>query len=325
MNNDKTIFGIMGRLVDAVTRNQSKIDDPDLKEAVKDAEVILDDQKFASGPGQESREIGSSVNSISISGGGVKLTLKQGSSPSLVVKCAKGKNLRNVLTAVKGNTLAISVAPTVFVSGDHVIHNFGNVSFGSTVRQGGVRQVAKVINNHGTVSFGSSRKGRESINESNNGVVQNFYGGITGSLVAGDKIANDDTTSFVSIGSSGVLADVTVELPNIKEIDIRGAASVEYLGLSQNDIALDVSGSGDLLLTGVVGIFDVVISGSGSVDATSLTAKTANLKVSGSGDIHANVLEAVKARISGSGRVKISGNPPVRDTNVSGSGTVKFA
>ena len=110
MNNDKTIFGIMGRLVDAVTRNQSKIDDPDLKEAVKDAEVILDDQKFASGPGQESREIGSSVNSISISGGGVKLTLKQGSSPSLVVKCAKGKNLRNVLTAVKGNTLAISVA-----------------------------------------------------------------------------------------------------------------------------------------------------------------------------------------------------------------------
>ena len=129
------------------------------------------------------------------------------------------------------------------------------------------------------MSFGSSRKGRESINESNNGVVQNFYGGITGSLVAGDKIANDDTTSFVSIGSSGVLADVTVQLPNIKEIDIRGAASVEYLGLSQNDIALDVSGSGDLLLTGVVGIFDVVISGSGSVDATSLTAKTANLAI----------------------------------------------
>jgi hypothetical protein len=325
MKNDKTIFGIMGRLVSAVTRNQSKIDDLELKEAVKDAEVLLEDQTIGSGPGEERRDIEASVTRISMNGGGIKLTLKQGTTPSLVVSCANGKHLRKVLTAVSGNALSISVEPTVLVLGD--IHNYADVSFGASGMQGGISQVAQTITNHGSVHFGDgpSRKGRVSIQGSHN-VVQTFHGGIKGTVIAGDMIVNGEgSDSTISIGSTGVLADVTVELPNIQEIDIRGSASVEYRAFSQDEIAIDVSGSGNILLSGVVATLDVGVSGSGSVDATALTSKVAKLKVSGSGDVHANVLEAVKARISGSGRVKISGNPPVRDTNVSGSGKIKFA
>lgn len=150
--------------------------------------------------------------------------------------------------------------------------------------------------------------------QSNHGLVANTIvnvgGNIRGSVIAGN------------IG--GPLAEVTVMLPHIAGLRIKGAGQVTYHGFTQDEINLDVSGSGNVSLEGAVDCLEAEISGSGEVSAEGLSARKARLRASGSGDIHATVTEAVLARVSGSGKIRIAGNPADRDTDVTGSGKIKF-
>jgi len=122
----------------------------------------------------------------------------------------------------------------------------------------------------------------------------------------------------------GALAEVTVVLPELSGVQIKGAGRITYHDFAQEEISLDIAGSGNIDLDGRAKRMEAEISGSGKVDAYRLSVKTARLRVSGSGDIRATVTESVRARVSGSGKIKISGNPSDRDTDVSGSGKIKF-
>lgn len=128
----------------------------------------------------------------------------------------------------------------------------------------------------------------------------------------------------VQIGGFKGKVVVGVVLPTLAEASIRGSADVTLIDLAQPSLELDIQGSGDIYAQGQVDTLRADISGSGSVKAKRLKARNAVLKVAGSGDIKASVLERVKARVAGSGDIKIFGNPPQRDTQVAGSGDVRF-
>jgi hypothetical protein len=65
----------------------------------------------------------------------------------------------------------------------------------------------------------------------------------------------------------------------------------------------------------------VSISGSGNLDAESLTAMTADVTIPGSGSVVVAVEDHLEVDVSGSGSVEYLGNPTV-DSNITGSGSV---
>lgn len=79
-----------------------------------------------------------------------------------------------------------------------------------------------------------------------------------------------------------------------------------------------VSGSGRVEASGAVQRVDVRVSGSGSVDLVNLSSEQGELSSSGSGGISATVRQSVVAQASGSGPIRVYGQPAQR--TVSGRG-----
>ena len=77
-----------------------------------------------------------------------------------------------------------------------------------------------------------------------------------------------------------------------------------------------VSGSGLVQASGAVQRLNVSVSGSGNVDMASLTSEQGELSTSGSGGISATVRQSVFAQASGSGPIRVYGQPAQR--NISG-------
>lgn len=138
------------------------------------------------------------------------------------------------------------------------------------------------------------------------------FHGIVGSVVIGD---------MVMIGQR---VTVEITLPDLREASIEGSGDLSLQGLHQDELDLEVTGSGTIHASGEVIRLHAAISGSGDVKAQELLAAIAELRVSGSGDIKAQATESLSARVSGSGDIKVWGNPAKRDTRVSGSGDIKF-
>jgi len=153
-------------------------------------------------------------------------------------------------------------------------------------------------------------------------VQQRFHGSIIGGVAGRDIHIGGGNVCLSSSGDP--LAEVTVVLPEVSGLRVKGAGKATYRGFRQEELVLEISGSADVELEGAVDRLEAEISGSGDVSAYGLSARVAKLRVSGSGDIRATATDSVRARVSGSGKIKIAGNPSEKDTDVSGSGKIKF-
>lgn len=117
---------------------------------------------------------------------------------------------------------------------------------------------------------------------------------------------------------------IFVVLPKLDCLKLSGAGSFNSNNINQDFLEIGLSGSGDICLTGVVQNIVAKLSGTGLLNLKKLDCKIANLKLSGVGKIKANVTEAVTAKVSGVGDIKIYGNPEVRNISKSGLGSIKF-
>lgn len=158
------------------------------------------------------------------------------------------------------------------------------------------------------------------------GSVQIFNGAISGSVAMGNIVnkgcRGDSTVISQRTSSPGFRVEVT--LPNVDSLRISGAGSVTYRDIDQDELSLDVSGAGTIEVTGKVNRLEADVSGAGDIAAYLLSATHGRLRVSGAGNIKATATVSVVARVSGVGKIKIGGNPPQRDTDVSGMGKIKF-
>ena len=141
--------------------------------------------------------------------------------------------------------------------------------------------------------------------------VQVFNGNV-GSVIVGGMVM------------CGQRVTVEITLPNLPVASIEGSGDLSLEDLHQDEIELEITGSGSIRASGEVIRLHAAISGSGDVKAKELVAAIAELRVSGSGDIKAQATQSLSARVSGSGDIKVWGNPDKRDTRVSGSGDIKF-
>lgn len=107
-------------------------------------------------------------------------------------------------------------------------------------------------------------------------------------------------------------------------IAVSGSGSID-LDLKGNNLKTEISGSGNVTLKGYASTNDIIMSGSGSLNAFSCELETAKVKISGSGTCEITSSATLDAVVLGSGSVKHKGNTKNVTKKVYGSGTVDRA
>jgi hypothetical protein len=115
---------------------------------------------------------------------------------------------------------------------------------------------------------------------------------------------------------------VTLTAPNVRSFAINGSGALAINGYDQDQLDVDVSGSGNVTAKGKARSLKLDISGSGDVDAGGLAAGSADADISGSGKASIAPADAADLRISGDGEIDLMSHPAKLTSDVSGSGRI---
>lgn len=149
--------------------------------------------------------------------------------------------------------------------------------------------------------------------------------------------------SIISDGKEDVDATVTLGVKSLNSIKITGMADVKSenrlncnqltiesngaggidLDVNAKEIITDISGIGDVILSGIATLHTSKVSGTGSLRASNLETDKSVVKVSGVGDAKVNAKQTIDADVSGAGSIIYKGNPAERIINISGIGSVR--
>src|SRR5215212_10038498 len=113
-----------------------------------------------------------------------------------------------------------------------------------------------------------------------------------------------------------------VSMKDVSGLMISGSGTVTASTITAPSLAVDLSGSGKITVGGTVEQQDLRISGSGEYQAKDLQTKVASAEISGSGNATVTVSDKLDAELSGRGQLTYYGNPPQVTREVSGSGRV---
>lgn len=107
-------------------------------------------------------------------------------------------------------------------------------------------------------------------------------------------------------------------------LSVAGSGSIE-LDLKGNNLKTEISGAGNVTLKGYASTNDIVMSGSGTMNAYSCELESVKIKMSGSGTCELTASAALDAVVLGSGVIKHKGNTKNVTKKVYGSGSVDRA
>ncbi len=124
-------------------------------------------------------------------------------------------------------------------------------------------------------------------------------------------------------GGGKIIAENSLASNNLI-VSVSGNGSMD-LDIKGDIIKAEVSGSGKMAIRGYATSADVLVSGSGSVNAFDCPLEKSKVKVSGSGNVELNVTADIEVLVAGSGSVKHKGNTKNTSKKVYGSGSVDRA
>ena len=116
---------------------------------------------------------------------------------------------------------------------------------------------------------------------------------------------------------------VVVTAPGVTRFRVEGSGHMDIRAYDQDQMDLDISGSGEIEAKGRTRALTLNISGSGEVDLEALELADADVKVSGSGEARLGPTGRAAVAISGSGDVTLTRRPESLDSRVSGSGDIR--
>lgn len=127
-----------------------------------------------------------------------------------------------------------------------------------------------------------------------------------------------------NVGSFSAKSPMYVEIsvPSLAALDLSGSGNITVTGIRASRLTVTIPGSGDISASGSVTRLSISIDGSGDAQCSGLIARNVDAVVSGSGNIFVTATQSLDAKVSGSGTVLYGGNPPRVTTSITGSGTV---
>ncbi len=105
----------------------------------------------------------------------------------------------------------------------------------------------------------------------------------------------------------GVNAKIT--LPSLVGLEVSGVVDGSVADIDAEKFALEISGVGEMELSGECGALDAKVSGVGDLDAEALECRSVDIAVSGVGDASVFASDTVDARVSGMGDIDVYGGP----------------
>ena len=116
---------------------------------------------------------------------------------------------------------------------------------------------------------------------------------------------------------------VNINTPNYDEVSLSGSGNINILDFKNNNLSLNISGSGNITGNGEVETLVVKINGSGNLMSKEIKSKSATITINGSGDAEVFASDSISAKINGSGNIKYFGNPENVDSIINGFGDIK--
>jgi len=107
----------------------------------------------------------------------------------------------------------------------------------------------------------------------------------------------------------------------LNQLDLSGAGIIEASDLDSDQLVVNISGAGEIILSGQVTSQDVILSGAGAYNAQRLESESVDLSISGAGGAMVWAKDHLDVTISGIGSVSYFGNPEIRQ-NISGLGSL---
>lgn len=113
----------------------------------------------------------------------------------------------------------------------------------------------------------------------------------------------------------------TITVKSLDRLEISGAGDISGRDLTLDALSIDISGAGDVDLSGTTNSLSITVSGQGDYRGCNLQSSTASLEISGQGDAGVNATDTLSVTVSGLGDVSYLGSPQVSQ-DVSGMGDV---
>lgn len=136
------------------------------------------------------------------------------------------------------------------------------------------------------------------------------------------KVPVESIHKIMITGSGEIQNNFTLKEKNM-EIVVTGSGNV-LLNLDTNITVAQLTGSGDIKLTGKTIDLQNTVSGSGNFYGYELIAENVKVTVSGSGNSDVYASQDLKAVVSGSGTINYKGHPKTDKTTVTGSGNINL-
>jgi hypothetical protein len=111
-------------------------------------------------------------------------------------------------------------------------------------------------------------------------------------------------------------------MPSLDRLRLQVDGNISVTGINSRKLTVALPGTGSIDATGTTTKLDATISGEGTALLRQLIARDAKAVLSGDGSIMLAATHRLTARVSGSGTVLYSGDPPHVTQRVTGSGTI---
>jgi len=115
---------------------------------------------------------------------------------------------------------------------------------------------------------------------------------------------------------------VEVTVPTLSGLELSGSGNIVLTGIDAESLEVTLPGNGTLTGSGTVTRLGVTVSGSGTVQFTRLVAHDVRATVSGSGSIFITATKSLDASVSGSGAILYTGNPSEVTKSITGTGAI---
>ncbi|MFQ5563738.1 MAG: head GIN domain-containing protein [Parvularculaceae bacterium] len=103
--------------------------------------------------------------------------------------------------------------------------------------------------------------------------------------------------------------EATITLPSLEALEVSGVVDGVIEGVDSERLTVDLSGVGDVDVSGRCGELDALVSGVGELDASDLECRHVTVRVSGVGEAEVYASESVDAVVSGMGDITVYGSP----------------
>ena len=137
-----------------------------------------------------------------------------------------------------------------------------------------------------------------------------------------EVINNNFQISINNNYSSTEGIEVNVNALEYDEVSISGSGDINIIDFKNDNLSLNISGSGDITANGEVQTLIAKISGSGDIISAELISKSATITINGSGDAKIWASDSISAQINGSGNIDYYGNPKNVKSKINGSGDI---